>query len=468
MSLLPITDGAEARRAFDAFRGRFSQGAQLFQDHWVGHRGATRRYDVYWHPAEGIWGLFDDRQDRGRFWICFGIEDPETTSSLTITVEVNPPFSGVNRYCAGIFLRDEGGNIHIAHSGKVGGGRKGIGQEAFRQFVQDYVWEEVSWPDGRSGTYKVIGGLDESDLPSKVADFVHDVARFKDWAVSSGSAVPASRDVSSGRSTTEGPSQSVSPKYEKLFDYLVGLEKFEWRATFEEIEEILERRLPKSARLYPAWWSNGGHLSQTSPWINAGWRTSDLNLSGETIRFQRVKPRLGIGQSAPAAAASPPEARPAARTKAGSPSAPPTDEAEPDVVCAVRFAWTPVGAVSLDKDGRLEFPSVTEQPGLYRFSLSTHGDLQVYFGETDNLRRRFHLYRNAGPSQQTNIRLHRLFVERLRQGWQIAVATIVKTAWISTHGDERQADLTSKAERIFIEHAAIVRARSEGTELLNR
>lgn len=84
------------------------------------------------------------------------------------------------------------------------------------------------------------------------------------------------------------------PKYGALQLHLSRLQRDEWNATFAQIEEILGFNLPASARKYPAWWANqsdGGH-SQSQAWLEAGWQTSDLDLSGSTVRFQR-KGRAG-------------------------------------------------------------------------------------------------------------------------------------------------------------------------------
>jgi hypothetical protein len=56
--------------------------------------------------------------------------------------------------------------------------------------------------------------------------------------------------------------------------------------SFAEIEGVLTFRLPVSARKYQAWWSNArqGH-SHAAAWLDAGWRTADLDLVGETVCF---------------------------------------------------------------------------------------------------------------------------------------------------------------------------------------
>jgi len=77
--------------------------------------------------------------------------------------------------------------------------------------------------------------------------------------------------------------------YDPLEDHLKRKEGNEWRATFSEIEEILKRPLPISAREYQAWWANekSTRHPQKIAWSNAGWGTENLNITSETITFVR-------------------------------------------------------------------------------------------------------------------------------------------------------------------------------------
>ncbi len=84
-------------------------------------------------------------------------------------------------------------------------------------------------------------------------------------------------------------------KYDPLKHHLVSLDRNEWRAAFADIERVLGFKLPRSARNHPAWWANeeeGSHI-HAKAWMAAGWRTSDLNLTGETITFERTRSPSG-------------------------------------------------------------------------------------------------------------------------------------------------------------------------------
>ena len=80
-------------------------------------------------------------------------------------------------------------------------------------------------------------------------------------------------------------------KYAPLYRHLCSRSGSHWRASFAEIERILDFVLPDSARLYRPWWSNpkrdGGH-SHALAWQAAGWKTREVDLDAEALTFERV------------------------------------------------------------------------------------------------------------------------------------------------------------------------------------
>lgn len=185
--LMLVTDRDESLRAFEAFESAFTVGAALFPNHYVGFQGGHQIVNVHWHGSAGIWGVFEreawDQSGRplalGRFWAAFGVDDPSKRSSLNITVEMNPPREGENRRTAGVLLRDEAGGFYIGHTGKVGGGRRGIGPRKFRDFGHHLPWQEITTPSGPREVV-VFGPFQERGLLSTLARYVHTVAEFKD------------------------------------------------------------------------------------------------------------------------------------------------------------------------------------------------------------------------------------------------------------------------------------------------
>ncbi len=62
--------------------------------------------------------------------------------------------------------------------------------------------------------------------------------------------------------------------------------------TFEQLEEIIGSELPASARNHRAWWANDsvGH-SHSQLWLDAGWRTTYINLTECKVTFSHIRER---------------------------------------------------------------------------------------------------------------------------------------------------------------------------------
>ena len=79
-------------------------------------------------------------------------------------------------------------------------------------------------------------------------------------------------------------------KYGPIGDRLAALGLSKTVITFAEIEDWLGFQLPRSARVYPAWWANeqSGTHSHAKGWMGAGYETRDLNLSAGKVTFVRA------------------------------------------------------------------------------------------------------------------------------------------------------------------------------------
>ena len=59
---------------------------------------------------------------------------------------------------------------------------------------------------------------------------------------------------------------------------------------FEQIEKILNDKLPPSAYEYWAWWANekeGNHVNARA-WANAGWKVENVDFNKKRVNFVRV------------------------------------------------------------------------------------------------------------------------------------------------------------------------------------
>ena len=84
----------------------------------------------------------------------------------------------------------------------------------------------------------------------------------------------------------------MAGKYAPLEEYLRALPVKQQEVTFsfEQIEGILQTRLPSSAYGYREWWEHeteGNHINRRA-WANAGWKIEGLNLEEQWVKLVRV------------------------------------------------------------------------------------------------------------------------------------------------------------------------------------
>jgi hypothetical protein len=79
-------------------------------------------------------------------------------------------------------------------------------------------------------------------------------------------------------------------KYQPLGDYLRQQNGDFVPMRFNEIERIIGSQLPKTSQLYRAWWSNNpSNNVMTRVWLDAGYETEQVDMSGQRLVFRRVR-----------------------------------------------------------------------------------------------------------------------------------------------------------------------------------
>ena len=84
----------------------------------------------------------------------------------------------------------------------------------------------------------------------------------------------------------------MAGKYAPLENYLRNLPERQREVTlgFEQIEGILNAKLPFSAYESRAWWDHekeGNHINGRS-WSNAGWKVESLDVNEKWVKLVRV------------------------------------------------------------------------------------------------------------------------------------------------------------------------------------
>jgi hypothetical protein len=181
VALIPLRSPSEILGSFRSLSSILKKGSKPFHDQYIGWPGGGSHYTVYWRSRDSFWIAF--QKYKGRFWCGFGTNQPTRGKGLSITCEINAPLKGVDRRLAGVFVRDDSGIIYLAHSGRVGGGRRGIGKTAFLEYWRGENIEPVEWPDKKQTSVILIGRIDRAELSAQIGHFIHEVDAFKKQVV---------------------------------------------------------------------------------------------------------------------------------------------------------------------------------------------------------------------------------------------------------------------------------------------
>jgi hypothetical protein len=90
-------------------------------------------------------------------------------------------------------------------------------------------------------------------------------------------------------------------KYSRLGEFLRAQRTKEVPMTFAEIERVIGGKLPPNSPRYPAWWSNNpSNNVMTKVWLDAGFRTEQVDVKSHKIVFRRVEEKPAGKSSLPA------------------------------------------------------------------------------------------------------------------------------------------------------------------------
>lgn len=188
----------------------------------VGFPGGNVDEKLFTSDTSSMWAVLkspDKKRSDPRYWNAFGSFNPDV-SSQTIAVEINMPASGTNKRLAAFFARDvKTGDVFLMHSGKVGGGRKGIGKKKFLVWSRKKL-EEVAVDSGKPRSGIIIGRVDASNIVDRIWQFVQQVSDFKKEA-SNGSLETSKfkKKIEQYDRYSREFSGSKSGKYEGSFEY---------------------------------------------------------------------------------------------------------------------------------------------------------------------------------------------------------------------------------------------------------
>ncbi|HEY5047338.1 MAG TPA: hypothetical protein VII49_04890 [Rhizomicrobium sp.] len=86
--------------------------------------------------------------------------------------------------------------------------------------------------------------------------------------------------------------------YEPLGEYLKRNAGSRMAMTFREVEAVIGRKLPASAYRHRPWWANEarGH-SHAKAWLQAGYKTEQVDMAAKKLVFARSSAPRGVAES---------------------------------------------------------------------------------------------------------------------------------------------------------------------------
>lgn len=160
---------------------RLEQAGTFMGKKVIGFQGGYEVAPLYWFEEYGLWWAY---LMGGKHWNAFGVAGSERVvddpDQKTITCEINFPIDDPGSRIAGGFVREGKDRLYVVHSGRVGGGRLGIGPEAFKAYATAKLdWWPCGWYNGDVVKIALISLLDAEDLVANIAEFVVVVDEFK-------------------------------------------------------------------------------------------------------------------------------------------------------------------------------------------------------------------------------------------------------------------------------------------------
>nr|WP_294810172.1 hypothetical protein [uncultured Sphingomonas sp.] len=146
----------------------------------IGFPSGVREEVVHSAGVGSLWSTFGSAEDSpvARTWNAFGVFHSRS-AALNITVEINIPTKSNSRSVAGFIARDPlTGSEYLMHDGSIGGGKKGVGRDAYLAWSKSPLEKVATTSGEREGI--LVCDVDAIDAPDRIWRFVQSVRRFKD------------------------------------------------------------------------------------------------------------------------------------------------------------------------------------------------------------------------------------------------------------------------------------------------
>ena len=141
----------------------------------IGNQGGSQKADVFYSKKCDLWFYLGDEKGDGekkRYWNVFGITKPNENLNVSPVVQINPPLKGIYRRVAGVYAKDDKGDIFLLHRGIIRGVKK--------TFYELYDGEKSVLQDGdKQIVIPLIGCITSLNFPQKLKTFVKKMEEIK-------------------------------------------------------------------------------------------------------------------------------------------------------------------------------------------------------------------------------------------------------------------------------------------------
>lgn len=146
----------------------------------VGYQGGAEEVYLEYSEKFRFWWVFEPEpywEGSNKIWNVFGLGIPKENSLQNIVCEINYEIDNYNTKLGGALARDNKGNVFLLHNGNIGGGRKGIGKDAFRK---NYKLPLVSIDlNGVSQEFAIVCAINSKYFLKEVLSFIREIYRIK-------------------------------------------------------------------------------------------------------------------------------------------------------------------------------------------------------------------------------------------------------------------------------------------------
>ena len=185
--MLELANEAEKERCYEILKREIEKMSKFKIFQKLAARGGDVGTDVYWFNSNGwnfeepMYVAFHFEKDRMQMAIGFYEYIPEKTVRLPITVWVNVGRKDKEKLCGGRFAKYSKIPIEerfvVLHTGKIGGGRKGVGKNCF---WANYSGKKVYVGSERFAFVCEYNKSDPKAMIKQMYDFAMEVRRIKE------------------------------------------------------------------------------------------------------------------------------------------------------------------------------------------------------------------------------------------------------------------------------------------------